>query len=272
MKIALCLSGPERMAEADEIVRASKGLDMDFSVSDYASSSFSDVPLKSDAILSIGGDGTFLKAASAAMRIGCPIIGFNLGTLGFLTEAGYGDRRAVLERIASGNAEIRERMTIECLVMIGEECVRLGEALNEAVFYRGDDARLPDISFFVDNLQGASFRADGLIVSTPTGSTAYSLAAGGPIVAPDLECLLAVPVSPHTLTSRPLVLPSSSSIMICENTGRAMAVSLDGHSRHKVPSGGKLLIKKMDAGLKVFSLRSDFFTVLRDKLGWIGGR
>lgn len=269
MRAALCVSSRSVAREARMIVESGAAFGIDVSVHEW-DSGFKDVPADADAVVSLGGDGTFLRAAQAALRLSVPMLGFNLGRLGFLAEASVADRDSVLSLMASGGLETRERMTVECFSEIGGERAFLGSALNDVVFHGGLDPGLPDISFRIDGMEGASCRADGLIVSTPTGSTAYSLAAGGPIVAPDLDCMILTAISPHTLTSRPLVVSPGSSVAVREDSGKVMTASIDGHSGYEIPPGGGLVVRKMTSGLKVFSVGRDFCGLLREKLGWTG--
>ncbi len=220
-------------------------------------------------IISLGGDGTFLKAASAAIGCDTLLFGFNLGTLGFLAEAPIENCEAIIEKIINEEYEVKEKMALECVIKKGGETVFRGNALNEIAIYRGTEAKLLNLSFHISGVYGGTYRADGLVVSSPTGSTAYSLSAGGPIISPDVECLLLTALCPHTLSARPLVVSPADLIMVSEEQAKSMSVSLDGHLDHIAQGEHNIFVGKAAKGLKTVSLGNDFYTIVREKLRWV---
>ena len=232
---------------------------------DIDSSIFKD----SNAIVSIGGDGTFLKASHFAIEYDIPILGLNAGTLGFLTEAGFAESEEIFSKFLKSKYDIKTRIALECNVKRDDKICFSAFALNEVVVYRSEFTRLLKLSFFIDEDYGGTYKADGLIISTPTGSTAYSLSAGGPIVSPDVECMILTAISPHTLSARPLIIPTDKVLRIKENKdSEYMAISLDGHLNYKLSTGDEVVIKKMKNNLKTVSFNKDFYSTIREKLRW----
>lgn len=226
------------------------------------------VPADAKLVVSIGGDGTFLRASRWVGDREIPVLGVNTGHLGFLSSCRIEEFADVLGEICNGNVAVERRMMLEV------ECASFGMdvwpyALNEVAFLREDTASMVTVSTEVNGDFLADFRCDGLIVSTPTGSTAYNLSAGGPILQPTLECMAIAAVAPHTLTVRPVVV-GGESVLDFRVTGRAGAfrLSLDGTS-HTVPVGERVRIRR--AGFSTMLVRrtaGNFATVLRDKLLW----
>ena len=160
-------------------------------------------------------------------------------------------------------------VTLECSVKNDDKICFSNFALNEAVVYRSEFTRLLTLSFFINEDYGGTYRADGLIISTPSGSTAYSLSAGGPIVSPDVECMILTAISPHTLSARPLIIPTDKVLRIYDKKDSDyMAISLDGHLTYKLSAGDEVFIKKMQKNLKTISFNKDFYATIREKLGW----
>ncbi len=268
MKIAFSLSpSPKAQSAFDKIEFDLKKLDVVFFVfNPYVD--VPEIPEDYDAVVSLGGDGTFLRSAPYAVKLKVPILGFNLGSLGFLTEAGIDDYKSVLERLIKGDYQIKERMLLECSVERDGRSVFSSFALNEAVAHRGSGTKILHLSFYIDGTYAGSYKADGLIAATPTGSTAYSLAAGGPIVSPETECVILTAVAPHTLSARPLALPSDKIVKICETSSSHMSLSLDGHLYYELLPNDNVFVKKRSEGLKFVSLGKDFYGAVREKLGW----
>jgi len=175
-----------------------------------------------DMVLAVGGDGTMLAAVQIALKSDIPVLGFNLGTIGFLAEAEPDQVESVVQRLMAGDFQLDERMTVSATV--GE---RSATGVNDVVVEKVDSQRLIDLEVKIDGSRFLNYRADGLIVSTPTGSTAYSFSAGGPLVDPDLEALVLTPVAAHSLFDRPLVVPASTQIEITVGTDRPVKVSVD---------------------------------------------
>ncbi len=225
------------------------------------------LPEKSDLIVAFGGDGTILSIAPECAMAGKPVMGINVGTLGFLAEFGKDEAISSLERIVAGDILISKRSMLEINY---KESTFL--ALNETSISKAFPTRLIELSVYVNNILLASVRGDGLIFSTATGSTAYSLSAGGPILDPSLESIIITPICPHTLSVRPIVIPSSSLIKVeSEDMEDDIHVIIDGKFRTKMEGSSPLLIKKSLYNLLlVSSFKKNFYELLRDKLRWSG--
>ena len=224
---------------------------------------------KLDYIIVLGGDGTLLSAARAAAKAGVPIVGVNLGALGFLTEIPLEELYPTLESIAQGSSEIDVRSMVHCEVGRGGSIIASFDALNDVVVGKGTIARLNHCDVFIDKVFVSRYQADSLIVSTPTGSTAYSLAAGGPILMPNVESFVVTPVSAHSLTHRPLVVRDTSHIEIVVMTGDEEAyLSIDGQAGMPMIDGDRLYCRKSQSQVKLLHTKGTFFDVLRTKLKW----
>jgi len=218
-----------------------------------------------DAILTLGGDGTLLRGARAAGPHGLPVLGCNLGKLGFLT-AGPVDRlEEMIHLLYSGNCVEEQRLTLEV-----EAAGSVWYAINDAVVHKSGAARLLRVRVWVDDDAVGQYSADGIIVSTATGSTAYSLSAGGPILVPSLDALVAAPICPHTLAIRPLVVGADSTIEIEILSGmKGPLVTIDGEGRGELSEGDRVRIRRSPHPLRLLRLPGDnFFSVLRRKLRW----
>ncbi len=222
-----------------------------------------------DFVIVLGGDGTLLSAARAVARSGIPVVGVNLGALGFLTEVPLEELYPTLETIDKGSCNIDLRSMVHCEVNRKGEIVASYEALNDVVVGKGTIARLNHCDVYIDNIFVSRYQADSLIVSSPTGSTAYSLAAGGPILMPDVESFVVTPVSAHSLTHRPLVVRDTSKIEIVVMTGEDEAyLSIDGQAGMPVFDGDRLCCRKSEYHVKLLHTRGNFFEVLSTKLKW----
>jgi len=220
-------------------------------------------------VIVLGGDGTLLSTARAVAKAGIPILGVNLGSLGFLTEVPLGDLYSTLEAIEANSCSTESRALLNCQVVRQGTCVAEFEALNDVVVNKSAMARLANYDVYVDQGFVSNYKADGLIVSTPTGSTAYSLAAGGPILTPSVDALLITPVSPHALTHRPLVVRDSAEIVIVVKTADDESfLSVDGQVGMPVIDGDRLTCRKSHHKVKLFRMKKTFFDVLRTKLKW----
>jgi NAD+ kinase len=220
-------------------------------------------------VVVLGGDGTLLAAARAVAKADIPILGVNLGTLGFLTEVPKEELFATLQGIEASCCNVEIRSMVHCEVMRENACVGSFDALNDVVVGKGTIARLNHCDVHVDGEFVSSYQADSIIVSTPTGSTAYSLAAGGPILMPSVEGLLITPVAAHSLSHRPLVVKDSAKIEIIARTGRDEAyLSIDGQVGMPVYDGDRVQCRKSDYRVKLLRIKGTFFDVLHSKLKW----
>ncbi len=219
--------------------------------------------------LVLGGDGTLLSAARAVCRAGTLILGVNLGTLGFLTELALADLYPALEAIEKGQYMVDSRAMLSSCLVRGGGAVATHIALNDVVISKGNIARLNHFELFVDKEFVSGYKADAVIVATPTGSTAYSLGAGGPILKPDVNAFVITPVSPHGLTHRPVVVRDTVEIEIQVKTGEESAyLSLDGQVGMSVNDGDSVRCVKAEYPAKLLRFKKTFFEVLRTKLKW----
>ncbi|HMK28599.1 MAG TPA: NAD(+)/NADH kinase [Terriglobales bacterium] len=217
----------------------------------------------------LGGDGTLLSAARAVAAAGTPILGVNLGSLGFLTEVPIGEMYATLRAIDENCCEVEKRSMLQCCLMRGESCVSDYLALNDAVVAKSAIARLANFDLYINRAFVSNYRGDGLILSTPTGSTAYSLAAGGPILMPSVEGLVISPICPHALTHRPLVVRDTVEIeIIVKSSGEEVFLSIDGQVGMPVRDGDRIWCRRSEHVTKLLRLHKTFFDVLRTKLKW----
>lgn len=225
-------------------------------------------------VVVLGGDGTLLSAARVTATVDVPLLGVNLGSLGFLTEVPLQSLYTMLEAIVAGRAAVEHRSLMQCQLLRGDpghgETVR-GSYLvfNDAVVNKTALARLNTYDLYIDKAFVASYRADGMIVATPTGSTAYSLSAGGPVLMPTVNAFVITPVAPHSLTHRPLVVPDSVEIEILLRSEEEVAyLSLDGQPGLDLRDGDRVRCRRSEHQVNLFRTGSDFFHVLRTKLKW----
>jgi NAD+ kinase len=222
-----------------------------------------------DYVIVLGGDGTLLSAARVVAKAGVPILGVNLGTLGFLTEVPAAELYPSLEAVHEGRYEMDSRSLVHCdLVREGKSVVSY-DALNDVIVNKVSIARLASLDLYIDGIFVSNYKADGMIVATPTGSTAYSLAAGGPILMPSVEAFVVNPVSPHSLTHRALVVRDSSEIIIAVSIDHEEAyLSIDGQVGMPLQSGDRVVCRKSEYKVKLLRISKTFFDVLRTKLKW----
>jgi len=219
--------------------------------------------------LVLGGDGTLLSASRAVASSGTLILGVNLGTLGFLTEVQLSGLYPALEGIERGEYVVDSRSMLSCSLIRSGTTLTTHVALNDVVVSKSAIARLNSFQLLVDSEFVSSYKADGLIIATPTGSTAYSLGAGGPILKPDVQAFLITPVSPHGLTHRPVVVRDSVVIEIRVNSGQEQAyLSLDGQVGMPVQDGDLVRAVKAEHAAKLLRFRKTFFEVMSTKLKW----
>jgi NAD+ kinase len=222
-----------------------------------------------DAVIVLGGDGTLLHAARLIGANRVPILGINLGSLGFLTEVKLDEMYAALEDVLSGQCQSEERVLLNIEVIRGGQVAAQYLALNDAVINKGALARIIELEVSVNAQPVLYTRADGLIISTPTGSTAYSLAAGGPILYPTLDAFIIAPICPHTLTNRPLVIPDRDTVEVCLRHGTDVMLTVDGQVGMPLQPQDCLKLRRAQSTLQlVLPFGSTFFKLLREKLRW----
>jgi NAD+ kinase len=225
---------------------------------------------KADLIISLGGDGTLLNIAPLVERPDVPILGVNLGGLGFITEVAVDELESVLAKTLEGDYEVEKRMTLEVRVNTKNGRLRKFRVLNDAVIAKGARSRIIDLETYVGDDYLCTYRADGLIISTPTGSTAYSLAAGGPILEPALGAIILSPICPHTLTNRPIVVPNKSTIQVTlRSFGDTVILIPDGQPGVRLNNGDQ--VEARDFGLPVSLIKlpsRSYYEILRNKLKW----
>jgi len=238
------------------------------------STSKEEVASKSDLVIVLGGDGTLLNVASIAHPHEVPILGVNLGSLGFLTETTLEDLYPTLEQVLSGKCEIENRMLLNAGILRDGKKIKDFNVLNDIVINNGALARIVNLEVFVDSQYMTSYRADGLIIASPTGSTAHSLSAGGPIIHPSMRALVLSPICPFALTNRPIVIPDSATIKVQLTTrdeGEDVRVTLDGQTGYSMKSGDILEAKKADIPVKLVQTPGkNYYQLLRKKLHWGG--
>ena len=228
--------------------------------------------VSADLVFVFGGDGTILSASRKLYDKQIPLIGVHLGKFGFLAELTLQDINDSLERLCSGEYVISQRMLLTCKVIRSKQVINETVGLNDAVISRTSLSRLISIKLYVNGKIVTTYSCDGLIVSTPAGTTAHSLSAGGPIVTPDMEAFAITPICPHTLSNRPLVVSGSSKIemeQISESKG--VGLTVDGQVYFDVKAGDRVVIEKADKKLQLIDTQTrTFYDVLREKLNWRG--
>lgn len=230
-------------------------------------SDLADRPL--DLAIVLGGDGTLLSAARAVAKSEVPVLGVNLGSLGFLTEVPVADLYPTLEAMERGACALDSRSMVNCELHRAGTSVAHYQALNDVVVSKSAISRLNNFDLFIDKSFVSNYKADGLIVSTPTGSTAYSLAAAGPILMPNVSAFVVTPVSPHSLTHRALVVRDTAEIEIVVRTGDEEAyLSVDGQVGMPIHDGDRVGCQKAAHGVHLIRRSNTFFDVLRTKLKW----
>jgi len=226
---------------------------------------------RAELVVVLGGDGTLISVARLFSGRQVPIVGVNLGSLGFLTEITVEQLYPVLEQCLAGSHRITERMMLDVAVTRGDQEISRCQVLNDAVINKGALARIIELEARVNDDFLTNFKADGLIVSTPTGSTGYSLSAGGPIVQPLMKCVLITPICPHTLTNRPIVLSYQSVIRITVKSSfdEMVYLTLDGQVGVELQEGDCIEVRRAETTTAlVTSPEKDYFAILRAKLKW----
>jgi NAD+ kinase len=229
-----------------------------------------EIASKADLIISLGGDGTLLNIAPLVERPDVPILGVNLGGLGFITEVNVDELESVLTKTLEGDYEVEKRMTLKIRVQSKKGKPYEFRVLNDGVIAKGARSRIIDLETYIGQDFLCTYRADGLIISTPTGSTAYSLATGGPILEPTLGAIVLAPICPHTLSHRPIVIPSNAAIHVTlRSFGDTVILSPDGQQGVSLNNGDK--VEAQDYGMPVSLIKipsRSYYEILRGKLKW----
>lgn len=220
-------------------------------------------------IVALGGDGTILRAAENALKYNLPVLGINLGRLGYMAELEK-DEISLIDNIYAGNYGEEKRMTLSVGICSADgECKHVGDVLNDVVIGRGKYSHCIDIDLFADGKTVRTIRSDGLIIATPTGSTAYSMAAGGSVLDPTLECICATPIVPISRYACPLVFSGNSVLEVLNNDDRSdgWSIILDGEEKEEVRCGEKIVIKRSNNSVRMITLKNEgFFETLNNKI------
>lgn len=227
------------------------------------------IPSLVDMIMVLGGDGTLLSVAGLVGDKGIPILGVNVGGLGFITEITLNEIQEGIDRIIAGHYLLEERIMLSASVYRGRRKVFKASALNDVVIHKSALARMIEFDTHINQMYVTALRADGLILSTPTGSTAHSLSAGGPILYPTLESFVITPICPHTLTQRPIVLPDKFILQITIKGGDDVYLTIDGQTGFPLNVKDIIEVKKADYKTRFIRFHDrDYFEILRTKLKW----
>ena len=267
---------PEAIKAVKDFLRWMKGKNFKFFIESEVAKALKikgysrkEIPSRSDIIIVFGGDGTLLSVARLVGKMGVPILGVNLGGLGFITEISRDDIRKEIDKVFSGNFSFEERIMLLADVYRKGRKIARQNALNDVVLNKSALSRMFEFDISINDQYVSTFRADGLIVSTPTGSTAHSLSAGGPILYPTLGSFLMTPICPHTLTSRPIVLPDTFVLEVTVKSGDNVYLTLDGQVGFPLKVKDRIKIRKADYKTKFLVLHDrDYFQILRTKLKW----
>jgi NAD+ kinase len=227
---------------------------------------------KTQLIIVLGGDGTMLRAARHLAKYDVLIVGINMGSFGYLTEVNFNEMYSALEFILAGNYATERRMMLDVTISHGKTIINAGTVLNDVVINRGNLSRIVELETAINDQYLTTYKADGLIISTPTGSTAYSLSAGGPIVYPEKDLIIINPICPHTLTNRPIIIPQDSTLRVTMwSKEKGATLTMDGQESFRIWSGDVINVKKSKLVTKlVLSPHRSYWEILRSKLGWGG--
>ncbi|HKJ50765.1 MAG TPA: NAD(+)/NADH kinase [Gammaproteobacteria bacterium] len=268
-------SRQEGIQQVVEVLERHAAVKVHFLDFDQAAREFSNVGLDqlvedADLVISLGGDGTLLTTARALVDKDTPLLGINLGRLGFLADVSFDDFESYLEAVVAGRYTVEERFFIQGRYYEGEKLISTRIALNDIILHSHESASMIEYEIYSGGDLIHIQRSDGVIVTTPTGSTAYALSGGGPIMHPSLETLAIVPICPHTLSNRPIVLPADQPIEVRLSKDSLLAkVSYDGHSTQIVKHDNRILITRYPEPLSLLHPEDyDYFKVLRAKLYW----
>jgi len=251
-----------------ECILAGKGMESGLPLTE---SPLEDMPDLVDIMIVLGGDGSLLHVARRFIGSSVPIMGINLGRLGFLTDIPVHGMFGVLGQVFQGNYVVERRFSLSAECWRGGDRINLGTAINDVVLQRNKHPRMIGFEMRLDGKFVFGLRADGLVLATPTGSTAYALSAGGPIVHPSLSALSVVPISPHTLSNRPILVPSEEVVELrLTESPAAAALNLDGQVHQELEEGDRVLISRGDSVSLAFLPDWNYYDVLRSKLNWGG--
>jgi NAD+ kinase len=228
------------------------------------------LPQETEGIVVLGGDGTLLSVARHYVSLQVPLLGVNVGGLGFLTEISLDELYPAMEQVLEGKYLVEERMLLHARLRRNDEVCWEKHFLNDAVINKGALARIIELTTWIDGEYLTTYRADGLIVSTPTGSTAYTLSAGGPIVYPTLRHIIVIPICPFTLSNRPIILPDTVTVAVTlAQKVQDAYLTIDGQEGMTLKQGDRVEMSMIPQTLKlILSPRRSFFEILRTKLGW----
>lgn len=223
-----------------------------------------------DLVIVLGGDGTLISVARSVAGCNIPIVGVNLGQLGFLTEITRDELPAMMETLIAGEYRVTDRMMLDAFIKRNGETVGQYTVLNDVVINKGALARIIDLTTYVDGRLLSNYKADGLIIATPTGSTGYNLATGGPIIYPEINSLLISPICPHILTNRPIILWSRSVIEVeVKFEDDVVFFTADGQVGRKLLPGDRVEVRRSESRARLVNSPSkDYFEILRTKLSW----
>lgn len=238
-------------------------------ISDYPIQDLLHVDAQIDLAIVLGGDGTMLGVARKLLQHQIPLLGINRGRIGFLTDISSDDMLSVVSKVLDGEYILEQRLMLQTHVIRGDVHLNAGLALNDVVISKGESARLIDLEVTIDGQFVHRQRSDGLIIATPTGTTAYALSAGGPILHPTVEAITLVPICPHTLTNRPITIHSTSEVHVVLVDEEKPHMHLDGQSALALQSGDRIVIKRAEKMLPLLHpVGHCHFDMLRKKLNW----
>lgn len=228
-----------------------------------------ELPDGASLVIVLGGDGTLLSAARVVAGRNIPLFAINLGHLGFLTSISSADLFPELERALRGEHRIGHRRMVDCELVRSDRVIANYSALNDVVITKSELARMIDLDTHVDNHFVAAYKADGLIIATPTGSTAYSLSAGGPVIFPSVAAFCITPICPHMLTNRPVIVPDTSVIQILSHSEDGTFLTIDGQVGEPLEKGDRIVCRSSPNSIQLIRPpKMLFFDVLREKLKW----
>jgi NAD+ kinase len=228
-----------------------------------------ELPSQVDLIVVLGGDGTLLSTARAVGDLGIPLLGVNFGGLGFLTATTLDEMPSALESALEGRMAVEERMMLSARPVRHGQSLGEYAALNDVVITKSAMSRIINLSVSIESRHATAYRADGLIISSPTGSTAYCLSAGGPIVFPEMDAMVLTPIASHTLTNRPIVVPGAHRVEVRLDTDQEVMLTIDGQIGIPLALGDTVAVERAAARIRLLRFpHKDFFSVLRTKLKW----
>lgn len=240
-----------------------------FGIAGYPTPDIHTIGAHAQLAIVLGGDGTMLTAARALLEHGIPLAGINRGSLGFLTDIRAEDMLLAMERILDGEYDLEQRIMLNATMVRDGKTISEGRAFNDVAVSKGTLAQLIELELTIDGEFVQRMRSDGLIVATPTGTTAYSLSAGGPILHPGVYALALVPICPHTLSNRPLAINSASTVEITVINAMDARVHFDGQLHADLHKGDKVVVRRMDQYVTLLHPRGhSYYAMLRDKMNW----